>query len=100
MTTTAHLVFWICAALAAVIFGVLLWTVATFQRGQNTTGRNAGAASYLHSRAVEFLWALIPIAIFISAAAPVERMLADDSPARKQGISLTAALDGAAAQSD
>ena len=100
MTTTAHLIFWICAALAAVIFGVMLWSVATFQRGQDAARRSTGAASYLHSRAVEFLWALIPIAIFISAVAPVERMLAGDSAVRRHSISLTAALESAAAQPD
>jgi heme/copper-type cytochrome/quinol oxidase subunit 2 len=100
MINTAHLVFWVCAALAAVIFGVMLWSVATFQGDQDSARRNSGAASYLHSRAVEFLWALIPIAIFFGAVAPVERMLAGDSAVRKQGISLTAALERGAAQLD
>ena len=73
---TMAVIFWICAALAAVIFGVMVWSVATFQRRRDTASGDAGAASYLHSTLVEVLWALIPIVILISAAAPAVRTLA------------------------
>jgi cytochrome c oxidase subunit 2 len=58
-------ILWICAALAAVIFAVMLYSVATFR---STPG--AGTAAYRHSTIVEVLWALIPIVILVSAAAP------------------------------
>ena len=72
-------VFWICAALATAIFGVMLWSVATFKDDRSGKRSDTGAASYLHSRLVEVLWALIPIAIFLGAALPAQRMLAADS---------------------
>jgi cytochrome c oxidase subunit II len=86
---TAQLIFWICTALAAAIFGVMLWSVATFKN--ESKRRDAGAASYLHSRLVEVLWALIPIAIFVGAALPVQRMLADNSQPPEANTKLAAA---------
>lgn len=82
---TTLIIFWICTALAAAIFGVMLWSVATFKDDGGKKRGDAGRASYLHSRLVEVLWALIPIAIFLSAALPAQRMLAGNSqPASDQ----------------
>lgn len=93
MTThlTTLVVFWICAALAAVIFGVMVWSVATF-KGDRKRGE-AGAASYLHSRLVEVLWALIPVAIFLGAAMPAQRMLAGHSPSKNEAAQLAQSHD-------
>lgn len=94
---TTHLItmviFWICAALAAAIFGVMLWSVATFKDDRNRKRGDAGAASYLHSRLVEVLWALIPIAIFLSAALPAQRMLAGNSQSGDDQAQLAASRD-------
>ena len=94
---TTHLItmiiFWICTALAAGIFGVMLWSVATFKDDQGGKRRDAGAASYLHSRLVEVLWALIPIAIFLSAALPAQRMLAGSSAPDDDQAQLAASGD-------
>lgn len=84
-------VFWICIVLAAAIFVVMVWSVATFKRDGATKRHNAVAAAYLHSRLVEVLWALIPIAIFVSAALPVQRMFADNSKPGADGTQLAAA---------
>jgi cytochrome c oxidase subunit 2 len=89
---TTLIVFWICAALAAAIFGVMLWSVATFKDDRSKRG-DAGAASYLHSRLVEVLWALIPIAIFLSAALPAQRMLAGNSQPDDAEAQLAASRD-------
>jgi cytochrome c oxidase subunit 2 len=63
-------ILWICAALAAVIFGVMLYSVATFR-----SAPGEGTAAYRHSTIVELLWALIPIVILVGAAAPAVRTL-------------------------
>lgn len=86
---TPYSAFWICAALAAVIFAVMLWSVATFKEEKD---RRRGA-SYLHSRLVEVLWALIPAAIFLSAAMPVQRMLADNPRPEAPPTQLAASQD-------
>jgi cytochrome c oxidase subunit 2 len=94
---TTHLitlvVFWICAALAAAIFGVMLWSVATFKDDRSRKRSDAVAASYLHSRLVEVLWALIPIAIFLSAALPAQRMLTANSQPDDDRTQLAASRD-------
>ena len=86
---TAQGVFWICVTLAAVIFGVMLWSVATFKEEKD---RRRGA-SYLHSRIVEVLWALIPIAIFLGAAMPVQQMIAGNSRPEPAAAQLVSQID-------
>jgi heme/copper-type cytochrome/quinol oxidase subunit 2 len=86
---TTSVILWICVALAAAIFSLMVWSVATFK--SDTQRRDLGAAAYLHSRLVEVLWALIPIAIFVGAALPVQQMLASNSPADQESPQLAAA---------
>jgi cytochrome c oxidase subunit II len=86
---TTWVILWICVAIAAAIFGLMVWSVATFK--SDTQRRDLGAAAYLHSRLVEVLWALIPIAIFVGAALPVQQRLADNSPVQQKSTQLAAA---------
>ena len=62
---------WICAAVAAVVFGVMLHSVATFRRGAADAGR----------RLAEILWAIVPIAIMAASAMPAMRTAMNPSPA-------------------
>ncbi len=64
-------VLWICAAITLGVFGVMLYSVATFDRGSRT---HASARS--HRPIIEMLWSTIPILIFMSAMLPVLRSLA------------------------
>jgi cytochrome c oxidase subunit II len=59
---------WICALFATGIFAVMLYSVATFR-----STPAASAAGYRRSAAAEILWALVPIIILVSAAAPALR---------------------------
>lgn len=58
---------WICAALAALVCAVMLFSVATFRDSPG------GATQRRRSVAVEVLWALVPVAILVGAAAPAVR---------------------------
>ncbi|HLS82697.1 MAG TPA: hypothetical protein VK025_14955 [Steroidobacter sp.] len=71
-------IFWVCATLTAAIFTVMIWSFATFRRRT----LDAGACAYRRSTVIEVLWALIPIAIVTSAAAPAARMIAPRQPAQ------------------
>jgi len=64
-------ILWTCTVVAVVVFGVMLYSVATF-RGSN---QDAGPAGMRRRSIVEFAWALIPIAICIGAALPAMRMV-------------------------
>lgn len=59
-------ILWACAAGAALVFAVMLYSIAAFRRepGHDTRGTTA-----------EVLWAVVPIAIVIAMAAPAVRDL-------------------------
>ena len=59
-------VLWICAAITLGVFGVMLYSVATFQ---HETEDSASRES--HNVTTEMLWFSIPILIFVSALLPV-----------------------------
>jgi cytochrome c oxidase subunit 2 len=63
-------ILWICAAITLAVFGVMLYSVATFRPAPNeSVGRRA------HNLALEIFWSLIPILIFVSAMLPVVKSL-------------------------
>jgi len=63
-------VLWICAAIALAVFGVMLYSVATFEhKTEGSTSREA------HNVTIEILWFSIPILIFVSALLPALRPL-------------------------
>ena len=59
-------ILWSCAAISIAVFGVMLYSVATFRRGDERI------AAHRHA-VVEVIWAAIPIAILVLAAAPAVR---------------------------
>ncbi|HEX2492998.1 MAG TPA: cytochrome c oxidase subunit II transmembrane domain-containing protein [Steroidobacter sp.] len=65
---------WICGAVTGVIFGLMLYSIATFRTSSNTV-----AAKPHRNAAVEVLWALIPILILLGAAAPAVRTMISSS---------------------
>lgn len=63
-------VLWICAAITLGVFGVMLYSVATFEhKTEGSTSREA------HNVTIEILWFSIPILIFVSALLPALRSL-------------------------
>lgn len=63
-------VLWICAGLAAAVFAVMLYSIAAFHQPPG-----AHPAKYRHSKLVEVLWAIVPIVILVSMAAPAVKAL-------------------------
>lgn len=66
---------WLCAALAVGIFGVMLWSLATFAKAPGV-----GTAAYRRSPIVEVLWAIVPVVILFGAAAPSVRNMMQAEP--------------------
>lgn len=59
-----------CAAISIVVFGVMIWSVATFRHaGPRTLGDRHAAT--------EVVWATIPILILVLAAVPALRLAID-----------------------
>jgi cytochrome c oxidase subunit 2 len=63
-------ILWMCAAIAAAVFGVMLYSVATFRGAMSVS-----IAGRRRSPLVELMWALIPIAIVVVAVVPIVESL-------------------------
>jgi len=61
---------WLCAAIAAAVFAAMIVSIVTFGKSL----RNCPPTS-VSGKATEILWALIPIAIVLAAAAPALRTI-------------------------
>jgi len=66
----ALIIVWLCAAIAAAVFAMMIGSIITFRRSL----RDCPPAS-LSSKAAEILWALIPIAIALGTAIPAVRTI-------------------------
>jgi cytochrome c oxidase subunit 2 len=63
-------ILWICVAITAVVFGVMLYSIATFPKAHAPEVRGAGPAMFRRSTLAEVLWALVPVMILFGMAAP------------------------------
>ena len=65
------LIFWICVAIAVVVFSILIWAIVFFRKS-----RGAVADTTLtHSTRLEIIWTIIPIIILVGMAVPATRVL-------------------------
>jgi len=63
--------FWVCCAIAAVVFGAMIYSIIKFRK-------SAGAVAdktLLHSTKMEAVWTTIPVIILIALAIPAARTL-------------------------
>jgi heme/copper-type cytochrome/quinol oxidase subunit 2 len=61
---------WICAAAAVVVFGFMLYSVASFNHDRNRDDR-----ARTRKMMIEVFWSSIPILIVLSATAPIVHSL-------------------------
>lgn len=64
------LILWLCAAISTAVFGVMLYSIATFRATAGAT-----PATFRRRTLVEILWAAIPIIIILATAAPAIKTL-------------------------
>jgi cytochrome c oxidase subunit 2 len=64
------LIFWVCCAIAVVVFGVMLVSIV-----QHRKSKGAVAAKFHHSTKAELLWTIIPIIILVVMAFPATKTL-------------------------
>jgi len=57
------LIFWICVAIGAVVFGVMFWSIYHHRKS-----RGAVAAQFHESALVEVLWTIVPMLILVAMA--------------------------------
>ena len=65
------LLFWVCVAIALVVFGVMIYSIVKFRKSKGA----APDRTLLHSTPIEVVWTVIPVVILISMAVPAARTL-------------------------
>ncbi|HEY7841438.1 MAG TPA: cytochrome c oxidase subunit II [Gammaproteobacteria bacterium] len=64
------LIFWICCAIAALVFGVMFWSIL-----QHRKSKGAVPARFHHNTTAELVWTIIPIIILVGMAVPATKTL-------------------------
>jgi cytochrome c oxidase subunit 2 len=65
-------IFYICLAIAVVVFGVMFWSIFHHRKSKGAT-----AAQFHESTVVEIIWTIIPFAILVVMAVPATLTLID-----------------------
>jgi cytochrome c oxidase subunit 2 len=78
-------ILWICVAIAAAVFGVMIYSIATFRKS-----KGAVAATFEHNTKAEVIWTLIPVLILIFMAVPAARTLVKIDDTRGSEITIKA----------
>ncbi len=81
------LILWICVAIAVAVFGVMIYSIATFRKS-----KGAVPATFDHNTKAEIIWTVIPVAILVSMAIPAARALVKIDDTR--GSELTVKVTG------
>ncbi len=81
------LILWICVAIAAAVFGVMIYSIATFRKS-----KGAVPANFDHSTKAEIVWTVIPVLILVGMAVPAARTLVKIEDTR--GSELTVKVTG------
>jgi cytochrome c oxidase subunit 2 len=80
------LILWICVAIAVAVFGVMIYSIATFRKS-----RGAVPATFSHSTTAEIVWTVIPAFILVAMAIPAANTLVkiDDTRGSELTIKVT-----------
>ena len=63
-------IFWICVAIAVVVFGVMFWSLFAYRKS-----RGAKSAHFHENTTVEVIWTAIPLLILVAMAVPATATL-------------------------
>ncbi len=66
------LVFWICVAIGALVFGAMAWSILHHRKS-----KGAVAANFHESTTIEIVWTVVPLLILIGIAIPATGTLLD-----------------------
>jgi cytochrome c oxidase subunit 2 len=76
--------FWICVAIAVVVFGAMIYSLIRFRRSQGAIADTA----MLHSTQVEVIWTIIPVVILVVMAIPAADLILKMEDMRNSEISI------------
>ena len=77
-------VFWICVAIAVVVFGVMIYALVKFRHSQGAVPDT----TLVHSTKVEIIWTVIPVIILVAMAIPAARVILFMEDTRNSELSI------------
>jgi cytochrome c oxidase subunit 2 len=77
-------VFWICVAIAIVVFGAMIYSLVKFRHSQGAVPDT----TMLHSTKVEIIWTIIPVAILVVMAIPAAEVILKMEDTRNSELSV------------
>jgi cytochrome c oxidase subunit II len=77
-------IFWWCVAIAIVVFGVMIYSIATFRKSKGAVAD----VKFTHSHKVEVIWTIVPILILVVMAIPAAKTLIQIEDTRNTELSI------------
>ena len=70
--------FWICVAIAVVVFGAMIYSLVKFRHSQGAVADT----TLVHSTKVEIIWTIVPVIILVIMAVPAAVLPGRERPDR------------------
>jgi cytochrome c oxidase subunit II len=77
-------VFWVCVAIAVVVFGVMIYALLRFRHSQGAIADT----TMVHSTKVEIIWTIVPVVILVAMAIPAARVILMMEDTRNSELSI------------
>jgi cytochrome c oxidase subunit II len=77
-------VFWVCVAIAVVVFGAMIYALVKFRHSQGAIADTA----MVHSTRVEIVWTIIPVVILVAMAIPAAKVILFMEDTRNSELSI------------
>ncbi|HEX3603853.1 MAG TPA: cytochrome c oxidase subunit II [Steroidobacteraceae bacterium] len=77
-------VFWICVAIAVIVFGAMIFALVKFRHSQGAVADT----TMLHSTKVEIIWTIIPVLILVFMAVPAADLILKQEDTRNSELSI------------
>jgi cytochrome c oxidase subunit 2 len=77
-------VFWVCVAIAVVVFGVMIYALLKFRHSQGAVPDT----TMVHSTKVEIIWTIIPVVILVAVAIPAAKVILFMEDTRNSELSI------------
>ena len=77
-------VFWICVAIAVVVFGAMIYSLVKFRHSQGAIADT----TMVHSTKVEIIWTIVPVIILVVMAVPAADLILKQEDTRDSALSI------------
>src|SRR5678815_5113855 len=78
------LIFWVCVAIGVVVFGIMIYSIATFRKSKGAIPDT----KMVHNTQVEIVWTVIPVIILVAMAVPAARTLIEIEDTRNTDLTI------------